>query len=126
MFKHYLLALAIAAGLGLGCKTGKNKKPGENYALINIYLEQNNDGTKFSKRVSVYRADPDIFYVNSKPFLDTADLERVSLMSVIGGFALQFQFNDMALQCSKVIQLHPRANGWRSFVSSPTHGYWQP
>ena len=93
MFKHYLLALSIAAGLGLGCKTGKNKKPGENYALINIYLEQNNDGTKFSKRVSVYRADPDIFYVNSKPFLDTADLERVSLMNVIGGFALQFQFN---------------------------------
>ena len=93
MFKHYLLALVIAAGLGMGCKTGKDKKPGENYALINIYLEQNNDGTKFSKRVAMYRADPFIFYVNSKPFLDTADLERVTLMEARGGFALQFQFN---------------------------------
>ncbi len=94
MFKHYLLfAPVLAALVSLGCKSTKNREPGENYALINFYLEQNNDGTKYSKLVSIYRSDPELFYVNSKPFLDTADLERATLMDAIGGFALQFQFN---------------------------------
>ena len=56
-------------------------------------MEQNNDGTKYSKKMAVYRADPIIFYVNSEPFLDTADLEQATLMEAIGGFAIQFQFN---------------------------------
>ena len=43
--------------------------------------------------MAVYRADPIIFYVNSEPFLDTADLEQATLMEAIGGFAIQLQFN---------------------------------
>jgi preprotein translocase subunit SecD len=43
--------------------------------------------------MAVYRADPIIFYVNSEPFLSTADLEKATLMEAVGGFALQLQFN---------------------------------
>ena len=92
-FKHYLMAFVLAAGVGLGCQSSGKKKPGENYSLIMLYLEQNNDGTKYSRQMAVYRADPFIFYVNSKPFLTTADLEKATIMEATGGFALQFQFN---------------------------------
>ena len=77
----------------MGCQSIGKKEPGENYSLIALYMEQNNDGTKYSKKMAVYRADPIIFYVNSEPFLDTADLEQATLMEAIGGFAIQFQFN---------------------------------
>ena len=87
------MAFVLAAGVGLGCQSTGKKKPGENYSLIMLYLEQNNDGTKYSRQMAVYRADPFIFYVNSKPFLTTADLEKASFMEARGGFALQFQFN---------------------------------
>ena len=93
MFKHYLILALLAVVLGFGCKSTKKREPGENYALVNFFIEQNNDGTKYSKLVSIYPSDPELFYVNSKPFLDTADLERVTLMDATGGFALQFQFN---------------------------------
>ena len=87
------MAFVLAAGVGLGCQSTGKKKPGENYSLIMLYLEQNNDGTKYSRQMAVYRADPFIFYVNSKPFLTTADLEKATMMEATGGFALQFQFN---------------------------------
>ena len=73
MIKHYLAAIVLSAGVGLGCQSIGKKEPGENYSLIALYMEQNNDGTKYSKKRAVYRADPIIFYVNSEPFLDTAD-----------------------------------------------------
>ena len=92
MIKHYLAAIVLSAGVGLGCQSIGKKKPGENYSLIALYIEQNNDGTKYSKKMAVYRADPIIFYVNSEPFLDTADLEQATLMEAIGGFAIQLQF----------------------------------
>jgi len=92
-FKHYLMAFVLASCVGLGCQSTGKKKPGEKYSLIMLYLEQNNDGTKYSRKMAVYRADPFIFYVNSKPFLTTADLEKATLMEARGGFALQFQFN---------------------------------
>ena len=90
MFKHYLLLALFVFVFCLGCKSSKKREPGENYALVNFFIEQNNDGTKYSKLVSIYPSDPELFYVNSKPFLDTADLERVTLMDATGGFALQF------------------------------------
>ena len=93
IINHYLMALALCAGLGVGCKSVGEKKPGENYSLIMLYLEQNNDGTKYSRKMAVMRTDPIIFYVNSEPFLGTADLEQATLMEAIGGFALQLQFN---------------------------------
>ena len=93
MFKHFLLAITLIAGLGCGCKSVGDRKPGDNYSLIMLYLEQNNDGTKYSREMAVYRAYPFIFYVNSEPFLSTADLEKATLMEARGGFALQFQFN---------------------------------
>ena len=89
------MAIALCAGLGLGCKSMGEKKPGENYSLIMLYLEQNNDGTKYSRKMAVYRADPIIFYVNSEPFLGTADLEKATLMEAVGGFAL----NDPLTEC---------------------------
>ena len=92
-FKHYLTAFVLTFGLGLGCQSPSKKKTGENYSLIMLYLEQNNDGTKYSREMAVYRADPFVFYVNSEPFLTTADLEKATLMEARGGFALQFQFN---------------------------------
>ena len=93
IINHYLIAITLCAALGLGCKSMGEKKPGENYSLIMLYLEQNNDGTKYSREMAVYRADPIIFYVNSEPFLSTADLEKATLMEAIGGFAIQLQFN---------------------------------
>ena len=93
VINHYLMAIALCAGLGLGCKSMGEKKPGENYSLIMLYLEQNNDGTKYSRKMAVYRADPIIFYVNSESFLSTADLDKATLMEAVGGFALQLQFN---------------------------------
>jgi preprotein translocase subunit SecD len=93
MIKHYLLVITLITALGSGCQSMGDKKPGKNYSLIMLYLEQNNDGTKYSRKMAVYRADPVIFYVNSEPFLSTADLEKATLMEAIGGFALQLQFD---------------------------------
>ena len=61
IINHYLMAIALCATLGLGCKSMGEKKPGENYSLIMLYLEQNNDGTKYSREMAVYRADSDPF-----------------------------------------------------------------
>ncbi|GIT05774.1 MAG: hypothetical protein CM1200mP29_11850 [Verrucomicrobiota bacterium] len=71
-----MTAFVLTFGLGLGCQSPRKKKTGENYSLIMLYLEQNNDGTKYSREMAVYRADPFVFYVNSEPFLTTADLEK--------------------------------------------------
>ncbi|GIT38336.1 MAG: hypothetical protein Ct9H300mP7_2570 [Verrucomicrobiota bacterium] len=121
MIKHYLVAIVLSAGVGLGCQSIGKKKPGENYSLIALYIEQNNDGTKYSKKMAVYRADPIIFYVNSEPFLDTADLEQATLMEAIGGFAIQFSSTATAPLYSIVSPPRTKAGEWPSSASSQNH-----
>lgn len=96
-FNIYLLMLAL--GLGTGCQTtddpsppGANKK--KEFCLLRFFIETNPDATGRNQIVPIFRENPSPVCVEKIPVLTEADIEQVSLLDQVGGFAILVQFND--------------------------------
>ena len=92
-FKHYLLVLAVTFAGVMGCKSTEEGKPKKDRSLVMLHIETNPDGTKYTRKIAVYKSDPIFFHIYTEPFLDTGSLDQATVMDALGGFAIQLQFN---------------------------------
>lgn len=86
----------LACGLGLtllgGCKTDKSEEK-KILATLKVHQEIRSDPTGRSETVTVHR-DPEIkMVIDKEAFLTGAAVKEAKVIDVMGGFALQFQFD---------------------------------
>jgi len=85
-FNAYLL---LAALLSAGCATLRKKEA----STIRFHLEVNEDASKRSSPVPVYRANPIYVNVQNAPFLSEAYVVKASVIDAMGAFQIMLQFD---------------------------------
>ena len=90
-FNIYLLLFFLA--LVPGCSTTGGKKQGKDASTLRLHLEVHADGTPHNTSVPIYRERPVLVNINREPFLTEADIDSAAVVNVVGGFAIQVQFN---------------------------------
>lgn len=90
-FNIYLLFL-FAGLLACGCGSTKKKKD-EPLSTLRIHIEMTASPMDFSISVPVYRAKPVMITVDKEPFLTELNIASAKVVDVMGGFALQVEFN---------------------------------
>jgi len=90
-FNIYLMLL-LALAMVCGCKTaeGKRKKV---LASLRLHQEINRDAGGRSQQTPVGRDHPITFTLDRVPFLTEAAVQQAKVVDVVGGFALQVQFD---------------------------------
>jgi hypothetical protein len=90
-FNIYLLAvLGLLAGAGCNSPAAKKKKV---LSTVLLHTEMNSDNKGRSERVEVFRAQPFSVTIDKQPFLTDAFVKDARVIEVVGGFALQLQFD---------------------------------
>jgi hypothetical protein len=84
----YLVVGALLV-LGAGCSTPEKKRDKE-LSTLRVHLEAALDGTKLIQPVAVLGVPVNI---ETSPFLSEMDVESAKVVDILGGFALQVQFN---------------------------------
>ena len=93
-FNVFFAVMAVLAAVSLcGCHThkGLDKK---SMAVISLHIESNPDLPEVSSPVPIYRQNPMMVNVDKNPFLTETDLAGAKIVEVLGGFAIQLQFNE--------------------------------
>ena len=90
-FNTYFLAVLLLA-VFCGCQSPESKKKGQLSAL-GVHLETNPDGTDGCEEISVMRNAPVRMIVQKGAFINQNNVTEAKLIDVIGGFALQLQFD---------------------------------
>jgi len=90
-FNIYLSA-ALAVALLCGCNTAESKRK-KRVSTLQLRVEMNPDPMGRTEKVQIYRAQPFWMTVEKKPFLTEAYVKEAKVIDVIGGFALQVQFD---------------------------------
>ena len=90
-FNIYLLSFILA--LMTGCSSTGGKKHGKDASTLRLHLEVHADGTPRNTSVPIYREEPVLVTINREPFLTEADVDVAAVVNVVGGFAIQVQFN---------------------------------
>ncbi|MBI3848966.1 MAG: hypothetical protein HY298_01565 [Verrucomicrobia bacterium] len=90
-FNTYLL-LTLCVSLTGGCRTAESKRKHE-LTTLRLHLEVNPDGTQHNEPVPIYRAKPSLVNVDKKPFIDEGHVAKAAVIDVLGGFAIQVQFD---------------------------------
>src|SRR5216684_9107396 len=88
-----LLAWAVlAAIIATGCQSPKYRLKKE-LSTLRVYLEVNSSQTNQNQIVSIPRDQPIQFKVQNAPFLTEAEVKEAKVVSGLGGFELQIQFD---------------------------------
>jgi len=87
------LVMALAVVLVAGCKSPEERKAKKLLATFRLHLEGRRDGTRSTEPVPIYRANPIMVRVEMIPFLDEGHVSSAKVIDVVGGFALQIQFD---------------------------------
>jgi hypothetical protein len=90
-FNIYLLA-ALVFGLICGCNSVESKRK-DRVSTLQLRAEMNPDAMGRTEQVQIYRAQPFRMTVEKKPFLTEAFVKEARVVDVLGGFALQIQFD---------------------------------
>jgi preprotein translocase subunit SecD len=97
-FNTYLVLLIVA--LAGGCKStdsadkSKEKKPDKKEATtLGFHPEENQDGTGHSSAVQVSRNQPFTVNVRKSPILTELNVQKASVIDVLGGFQIMIQFD---------------------------------
>jgi preprotein translocase subunit SecD len=90
-FNLYLI-LALAWGIGLGCKSADSQQK-KLLSTLRLHQEINADPLGRSETEEVYRENPVRFTVDKVPFLTEANVKEAKVIDVTGGFALEIQFD---------------------------------
>jgi len=107
-FNIYLLFLCVAF-LACGCGSTKNKKD-EPLSTLRIHMEVTAVAMDFSIKVPIYRAKPVTLTVDKDPFLSELNVASAKVVEVMGGFALQIEFNHSG---SMLLEQYTTANPGR-------------
>ncbi len=84
----YLVVGALLT-LGTGCSTPEKKREKE-LSTLRVHLESALDGTKLNQPIAVLGVPVSI---ETSPFLTEMDVESAKVIDILGGYALQVQFN---------------------------------
>jgi len=90
-FNIYLLA-ALALGILCSCQTAESKRKNQ-LSTLRVYQEVNRDATGHSQQVPIYRAHPYKLTIADAPFLEEKYVKAAKVVDVIGGFALEVDFD---------------------------------
>ncbi len=90
-FNIYLV-LALIAGLLCGCNSAESKRK-KRVSTLRIHAEMNPDAMGRTEKVQVYRAQPFWMTVEKQPFLTEKYVKSAQVVDVLGGYALQIQFD---------------------------------
>jgi hypothetical protein len=90
-FNIYLV-LALASGSICGCQTEARKRDKVVAALL-VHEEATPGPNSPSKQVSIFPSHPVTFTVAKEPFLTEKFVKEARVVNVVGGFALQLQFD---------------------------------
>ena len=95
-FNIYLLtALASAAIFLCGCQMFSSGDPNDKIvSSLSLHIETHPDASELSSPVPIFREKPIMVNVEKDPFLTEADISGAKLVEVMGGFALQIQFDE--------------------------------
>lgn len=95
-FNVYFATLTMLAAVFLcGCQTQTDKGPDKKaVTMLSMHIESNPDMPEVSSPVPIYRQNPMMVNVDKTPFLTEADLAGAKVVNVLGGFAIQLQFNE--------------------------------
>lgn len=85
-FNAYLLFAALFC---VGCETFRKKEA----STIRFHLEVNEDASRRSSPVPVYRANPMTVNVQNSPFLSEAHVSKASVVDAMGAFQIMIQFD---------------------------------
>jgi len=94
-FNNYLVAAGLLC-LALGCASSgsDSKKPSKKEATgLRLFLETSQDPGAKGNAVPIYRAHPMPVNVERTWFIDEGDVMQAAVVDVVGGFAIQIQFN---------------------------------
>ena len=94
-FNVYLL-IVCAALLACGCaskKTKEEKEKEKQLSTLRLHMEVTASTEQFSVTVPIFRQRPVMITVDKDPFLTEANVEEAKVVDVLGGFALQIQFD---------------------------------
>jgi len=93
-FNVFFAVMVTLAAVSLcGCHTNKGLDK-KSMAVISLHMETNPDMPDVSSPVPIYRENPMMINVDKTPFLTETDLAGAKIVEVLGGFAIQLQFNE--------------------------------
>jgi len=106
------LTLAVVLASMVGCKTphGEDRKV---LSTLRLHLETRPDPMGRTEVAEVYRGSPVKFSIDSAPFLTEASVKEAKVIDVVGGFALQIQFDR---QGSWLLEQYTSANRTKHIV----------
>jgi preprotein translocase subunit SecD len=90
-FNSYLLLLAILV-LAVGCQTAESNRK-KQLAVLRVHAEAVRDGTSFNELATIGRTSPMVVSVHRSPFLTEDNVSSAKIVEIVGGFALQIQFD---------------------------------
>jgi len=90
-FNIYLTAALVLVVLS-GCQTPESKRKNV-LATFRLYQEVNRDPAGHSQEVPIYRAHPYKLTIADAPFLGEGNVKAAKVVDVLGGFALQIEFD---------------------------------
>jgi len=92
-FNLYLL-VTLAAVTVWGCQSSPaEKKSKKLLSTLRLHAEGSRDGTKTTEMVPIYRQNPVMVRVEKLHFMDEGHVASAKVIDVMGGFALQIQFD---------------------------------
>jgi hypothetical protein len=86
------LRLALALALLGGCLSPESQRK-RHPSKLSIHLETRPDGTNLNEPVPIYRQKPIMINVERIPFLTELNVSEAKVVDVVGGFAIQIQFD---------------------------------
>jgi len=91
-FNIYLVAV-LALAVGVGCRSPGGGR-GKSLATLRVHVEAAPEEARFSREISLFRADPLTLRVQRVPLLDEGSVSEARVVEdALGGFALQIQLN---------------------------------
>jgi hypothetical protein len=90
-FNIILLLAAALAGF-VGCKSPESEKKNE-LTTLRVHVQARSDGMQNAETVPVFREHPVLVSIARTPLLSEADVAGAKVVDVMGGFAIQVQFD---------------------------------
>ena len=100
----------MTTGLFSACQIAKHN---ELASALRVYVETNPDGVSTNQTVSVVRAHPMAFPVDSVPVLTEASIVAARTIDTQGGSAIQVQFDEMG---TYTLEHYSASNPGKHFV----------
>jgi len=86
------LSLALAATLVAGCRSPESKRR-KQLTVFRVHLEVHPDGSTLNEPAPIYRQKPVMVNIEKTPFVSELEVSDAKVLDVMGGFAIQVQFD---------------------------------